>query len=548
MNSAPPPVTRTLRCRFAGCELDAGARELRREGLLRAVEPKALDLLVYLIEHRDRVVGKDELQDALWPGVIVTEGSLNQAVMKARRAIGDDSTRQSLIRTVARRGYRFVGELESAPRQASRDDAPLPEPPPVRFVRSGGVHLAWRTLGDGGTDILFQPGFVSHLDLRFRIPEMAAFDSALARQGRLLMFDKRGVGLSDRVGQPPTLEQGVDDMLAVMDAAGSRQAVLFGVSEGGPAAALLAALHPARCRALILYGSFAKGLRSADFPGAVPREVYDAWLERLLAGWGGPAGIELFAPSRAGDRVLAGAWAEYLRAAASPGGVRAVLEVLREIDVREVLPTIRVPTLVIHREGDRMIRVGAGRDMAARIPGARLAVVPGEDHWWFTGDTTPIHTAIASFIAGLEPTAGQAGPIDSLLAAVLCVEAADPSLLDALADLATRHHGRAWPAVGRRRLASFGGPTRALACARALRELARQRGLVLRAAVHAGEVTPCPSGLEGPALQAGWQLAACAAPGEILLSVTVRDLLPGSGLEFSELRNRLGPQCCRLVG
>jgi pimeloyl-ACP methyl ester carboxylesterase/DNA-binding winged helix-turn-helix (wHTH) protein len=385
--------------RFLDCEIDLAARELTRAGARERLEPKVFDLLALLLEHRDRVVSKDEIQDALWPGVVVTEASLDRTVMKARRAVDDDARRQAVIRTVPRRGYRFVAPLADSP---PRPFDPLRVEPeglsPVHFAVSGDAHIAWRTLGEGPLDILLAPGFVSHLDMHFRVRPVVRFDVQLARHGRLIFFDKRGCGLSDRPSRPPTVAQTVTDMAAVLDAAGSRRTLLFGVSESGPACALFAATYPKRTAALAVYGSFAKGSRSEDYPWLPPRDVYDRWVDQLVSEWGGPASIELFAPSAARDPEVREAWARYLRAAATPSGMRGILEALREIDVRDVLPRVRAPTVVLHRRDDQLVRSGAGEDFARRIPGARLRLLEGDAHWWFVGDTQPIIDEIAGLL------------------------------------------------------------------------------------------------------------------------------------------------------
>jgi pimeloyl-ACP methyl ester carboxylesterase len=305
-----------------------------------------------------------------------------------------------VIRTLPRHGYRFIATLaEPAPR---RFDPLRIEPDglsPVHFAVSGEGHIAWRTLGDGPVDILVAPGFVSHLDMRFGVRAVVRFDVQLARHARLIFFDKRGVGLSDRVSQPRTLAQTAADMAAVLDAAGSRRTVLFGVSESGPACALFAATYPERTAALAVFGSFAKGIRSEDYPWLPPREVYDRWVDQIVGEWGGPASIELFAPNESHDPEIREAWARYLRAAATPSGMRAILEAMREIDVREVLPAIRAPTVVMHRRGDRLVRYPAGEDFARRIPGARFRLLEGDAHWWFVGDTQPMIDEIAGLLA-----------------------------------------------------------------------------------------------------------------------------------------------------
>lgn len=386
--------------RFSGCELDLAARELRVSGEAHAIEPKAFDLLAYLLTNRERVISHDELMDALWPGVIVTEAALARTVMKARKAVGDDAGRQAVIRTVPKRGYRFVGQIDAA--GPHNDGTVQPDDlSPVQFARSGGVHVAWRSLGSGSPAILFVPGFVSHLDNRYEVPSLMRFEERLARDRRLVSFDKRGMGLSERVSYPPTLENTVADMVAVLDAAGIDQAVLFGVSEGGPATALFAATQPARTRGVIMYGAFAKGSRSKDYPWARPRRVFDAWVNEFIGAWGSPASLAYFAPNIAQDPEARAEWARYLRNAATPDSVRGILEALRDIDVRDVLPKIHAPTLVLHRRGDRIARWQAGEDMAGRITGARFRLLEGDDHWWFLGDSESVHVEIEAFLAAL---------------------------------------------------------------------------------------------------------------------------------------------------
>lgn len=387
---------------FGPCELDHAGRELRVDGEPRAIEPKAFDLLAYLLANRERVISHDELMDTLWPGVIVTEAALARTVMKARKAVGDDAGQQAVIRTVPKRGYRFVGQLgDSRPGFGIDSNAAPDDLSPVQFARSGGVHVAWRSLGSSTPAILFVPGFVSHLDNRYKISSLMRFEERLAHQRRLVTFDKRGMGLSERVSYPPTVDNTVADMVAVLDAAGIDQAVLFGVSEGGPATAKFAITQPARTRAVIMYGAFAKGSRSSDYPWARPRKIFDAWLEEFVGAWGSPASLEYFAPSMAQDPEARAEWAHYLRNAATPGSVRGILEALRDIDVRDVLPQIHVPTLVLHRRGDRIAKWQAGEDMANCIPGARFRLLEGDDHWWFLGDSEAILREIEDFLATL---------------------------------------------------------------------------------------------------------------------------------------------------
>jgi pimeloyl-ACP methyl ester carboxylesterase/DNA-binding winged helix-turn-helix (wHTH) protein len=371
---------------FVNRTLDPGLRELRVDGQLRDAEPKVFDLIEYLLRNRDRVVSKRELQEQIWPSVIVTEASLSRAIMKARKALDDQAQDAEIIRTVPRKGFRFIANVQEPVNSVFMADG-LSD---VHYVDNGGVHIAWRTLGDGPTDVFFAPGFVSHLDTRYRIRDIAEFDVRLAKNRRLITFDKRSVGLSDRIGDIPTIENTVSDMKAVLDAANCRKTTIFAVSESGPAACIFAARYPERVKSLILYGTFAKGLKDDHYPHMGSRESYDKWLKYMVSDWGKPVSLELFAPSVADNPLVQDAWARYLRSAATPGVMKGIIEALRDTDVRDILPDIRCPTLVAHRTGDRLIRVAAGKDLADRIPNAEFVELPGDDHWWFIGDAAGV--------------------------------------------------------------------------------------------------------------------------------------------------------------
>jgi DNA-binding SARP family transcriptional activator/pimeloyl-ACP methyl ester carboxylesterase len=269
---------------------------------------------------------------------------------------------------------------------------------PTSYASSEGIHLAYQITGSGSPDIVFVPGFISHVERFWGEPYLRAFLTALSEIGRLILFDRRGVGLSDRVGEKPTVEATANDIGAVMTAAGSRKAVLIGASEGGPGCIRFAATSPERLRGLILCGSLAKGSWADDYPFALTTAQYDTWLRRLIGQWGGPAEIETFAPALAGDRLAEAWYADLLRSASSPGAVRGVLEAMRDVDVRNLLPRLAVPTLVLHRTGDRAVRIEAGRYLAASISQARLVELPGNDHWIWVGDQARTLEEIRAFI------------------------------------------------------------------------------------------------------------------------------------------------------
>nr|WP_224031996.1 alpha/beta hydrolase [Paraburkholderia caribensis] len=317
---------------------------------------------------------------------------------------GDRTTAQRHLEALTQR---LRDELNAAPESETRAllDAgatlPIEDPPSTRYVSSGGVHLAFQTYGAGLVDVLVLPGFVSHVERVWEEPRCRAFLSALAGMGRLILLDRRGVGLSDRVGFNPNVDATAQDIGTVLDAAGSQKVVLFGASEGGPACIRFAVDHPNRVAGLILFASLAKGTATHDYPHALQASQYDMWLQQLVAGWGGPAGIETFAPSLSGDPQARAWWAGLLRAASSPGAIKGVLAALRDMDVRHLLGRISVPTLVLHRHDDRAVRIGAARHLVSHITQARFVELDGADHWPFAGDQQPVLDEIKQFVGSL---------------------------------------------------------------------------------------------------------------------------------------------------
>jgi class 3 adenylate cyclase len=428
------------------------------------------------------------------------------------------------------------------------------ELPEIRYARSGDVSIAYQVIGEGEHDIVFVPGFVSNLELVWQQPLWADFYERLAGLGRLIVFDKRGTGLSDRGGGIAPLETRMDDVRAVMDAARSERAALLGLSEGGPMTLLFAATYPARTTAVVVYGSRATYAWTPETPWKPSREEVLRELDSYVAGWGtrdaAANSIETWlAPSRAGDEELIAWWAAYCRSSASPGAVEALTRMNLEIDIRHVLPTIRVPTLVVHRAGDA-IPVQDARYLAERIPGARYVELPGSDHAIFI-DPDTIFEAVSSFLAeAWEGEAWEHEP-DRVLATVLftdivgstahAVELGDRrwrELLDAhdacvRRELA-RFRGHEVDMAGDGLFATFDGPVRAIRCASALGSAVRALGLELRAGLHTGEVELTDGGVRGIAVHIGARVAAAAGPGEVLVSSTVKDLVAGAGLAFED--------------
>ena len=421
--------------------------------------------------------------------------------------------------------------------------------PETRYAKSGDVHIAYQVLGEGPADLVFVPGFVSNVEATWTSPPRAEFFRRLASFSRLILFDKRGTGMSDRSSQIFTLEQRMADVLAVMDAAGSQRAALFGISEGGPMSFLFAASYPQRTSALVVYGSYAKRSWAADYPFGWQPGTWDTVLGNIERAWGTPQGINIgmWAPSIAGDEQRVSATAAYFRAAASPGAALAVMKMNREIDARDILPSVRVPTLILHRIGERVIDIENARYMAQRIPGARLVELPGVDHMPWFGDIEPLVQEVEEFLTGerhvAEPervlaTVQFTDIVQSTERAAALGDRKWRQLLEDFQSLVRenlRHwRGREIDTAGDGFLAAFDGPARAIRCAAAVRDSARSQGIEIRAGVHTGECEIIGDKLGGIAVHIGSRVAGKAAPGEIIVSQTVKDLVAGSGLSFAE--------------
>ena len=420
--------------------------------------------------------------------------------------------------------------------------------PETKYVQSGDVNIAYQVMGDGPRDLLIVPGFISHLEQAWDDRGYARFMQRLASFSRLIRFDKRGTGLSDRVAEMPSLEQRMDDVRAVMDAAGSKRAALFGVSEGGPMSILFSATYPERTAALILYGSIARGAWAPDYPWASKHDAeWEAWLDGLRKQWGGPFEIDWWAPSAAHDARFREWFAKHLRLGASPGAAASLLRMNGSIDVRDILPAIRVPTLVLHRVGDRAVNVQHGRYLAAHIPGARLVELSGDDHLWWVGDTDAIVNEVEEFLTG-ERHAPEA---DRVLVTVLFTDIVESTrraaelgdrrwhdLLDSHNALMQaeigRYRGRAVKSTGDGFLATFDGPARAIHCACAASREVHRLGIDIRCGLHTGEVELAAGDVTGIAVHTAARVLAEARPNEVWASRTVKDLVAGSRFRFAD--------------
>jgi pimeloyl-ACP methyl ester carboxylesterase len=420
--------------------------------------------------------------------------------------------------------------------------------PETRFTTNGGIALAYQVIGEGPRDLLFVPGFVSHLEYGWEDPAYARFLRQLATFSRLILFDKRGTGLSERVVNPPTLEQRMDDVRAILDAASCDRAAVLGVSEGGAMAALFAATYPERVTALILYGATIKYAWAPDFPWGMTPEEHEARNRTWTENWGQPLGLDALAPSVKDDPRFRQWWGKLLRIGGSPASIATNRRMNMEIDVRGVLPSIHVPALIINRAGDRRVPVAAARYAAALIPGARFAELPGDDHLWWVGDWAAVADEIEEFLTGARPVAEP----DRVLATVLFTDIVNSTQSAATlgdrrwADLLASHNmvveqevrryrGRVIKNMGDGILATFDGPARALQAAFAIRQEVRKLGIEIRGSLHTGEIELMDEDVGGMAVHIAARVLGQAQPDGIWSTRTVKDLVVGSGFRFSEV-------------
>ena len=417
--------------------------------------------------------------------------------------------------------------------------------PETKYAKSGNVNIAYQVVGNGPIDLVIVMGWVSNVEYSWEEPSLSNFLTRLSSFSRLIIFDKRGTGLSDRVSELPTLEQRMDDVRAVMDAAGSKSAALLGISEGGPMCALFAATYPERTLALIIYASYAKRIWDVDYPWAPTPEERAQVYKEVEENWGKPVGIESLAPSSMNDERFKNWWATYLRRSASPGDAVALLKMNTSIDIRNVLPVISVPSLVMHRIHDMDMDVEEGRYMAGRIPGARFIELEGRDHLPWSGNYNKILEEIEFFLTGeltqIEPERILATVLftDIVGSTDLAIELGDTKwhhLLQSHYDLVrkqlVRFKGKEIVTTGDGFLATFDGPARAIRCACAIRDSTTQQGIQIRAGLHTGECEVMHDNVGGIAVNTGARVMSKAGNNEVWVSSTVKDLVAGSGIQF----------------
>ncbi len=419
----------------------------------------------------------------------------------------------------------------------------------TRYAKTGDIHIAYQVFGDGPVDLVLATEFWHSIEVQWDQPELAAFLDRLGSFSRVISFDQRGSGVSDPVSlhELTSLDLWMDDIDVVMDEVGSESAVLYGIGGGGTMSMLYAATHPQRVSGLVLVNSFARLSRAPDYPFGRAPELEEQVFDVMRTGWGRGVFLDLVAPDRVGDEEFRAWWARYQRIGASPGTVLSMRKMLGAIDVRDVLPSIRAPTLVLHRAETTWNRVEHGRYLAEHIPGARLVEVPGVDHFSFLGDPEPILLETERFVAGIVGPPESDRQLSTVLftdivgSTKLAAEIGDQrwrELLEAQRVIVRkelgRFHGREIDTAGDGFFAAFEGPARAVRCARVLRDAVRPLGIEIRAGLHTGEVEVLQEGLAGVAVHIGQRVVAEAGPGEVLVSSTVKDLTAGSGLEFED--------------
>ena len=419
--------------------------------------------------------------------------------------------------------------------------------PDTHYVRTGGVSVAYQVVGDGPVDLVVVPGWLSNIEVFWEHPSVARFFRNLASFSRLILFDKRGTGLSDRITEAATLEERMDDVRAVMDAVDSSRAALFGYSEGAAMCALFAATHPDRTIALITYGGFSRRVQAPDYPWAPTKDEVIRSLEAMAADWGGPVGMDARMPSVAHDAMSRQWWAKYLRMSASVSAAVALSKANMEIDIRHILPSIRVPTLVLHGSKERHIPIGAARDLAQSIPASKFSIVESMDHVPYFDGADHVVQQIHDFLEGaptapiVESTVSTLMFTDIVGSTRMAIEKGDQRYADLLEahHAAVRkelsvHRGQEIETTGDGFLAAFDGPARSIRCAVEIIRSLKAIGITCRVGLHTGECEVRGGRLRGIALNIASRVSNLAPPGGVLVSQTVRDLVAGSGLHFTD--------------
>jgi pimeloyl-ACP methyl ester carboxylesterase len=435
--------------------------------------------------------------------------------------------------------------MEGSPIQAYGTPITRPE---TRYAKSGEVHIAYQVFGEGDLDLVLVPGFTTHIELLWEHEPTARFLAGLASFARVITFDRRGSGLSDPVVDAPTLEQRMDDVRAVMDAAGSERAALVGISEGVPMSILFAATYPQRVQALVCTGGMGRTTYAEDYPWGTPAQaLVDSGLELILPQWGDGSLVEVTAPSQADNQKSRAFYGRLERSTASPGMLRGLFQMFLDLDVRDVVPSVHAPALILHRTRDHLVNVRHGRWLAEHIPNARMVEFEGEDHGFWYESTEEWLGEVQEFLTG----ARAAPDVNRVLATVLFTDIVDSTRTASdlgdrrwrevleqhqreVREALGRFDGREVKSTGDGFLATFDGPARAIHCATAILQSAETAGIRVRAGLHTGECEVMGDDIGGIAVHIAARVSAQAEPRELLVSRTVKDLVAGSGIQFTD--------------
>jgi pimeloyl-ACP methyl ester carboxylesterase/DNA-binding winged helix-turn-helix (wHTH) protein len=527
---------------FAGLTLDMERLSLEHQHKQVDLRPKSFDVLHYLAENAGRIVAKDELIRKVWSGVSVTDDSVVHCINEIRNAIGDRD--RQIIKTIPRRGYLFAAPVVEAGTTVAAAPTPVSS---VNYAKSGEVHIAYRVWGDATSPLVFCPPFVTHVETLWTEPGAAQFLNSMGRFARVIWFDKRGTGMSDRADKMPSMDERVDDVRAVMDAVGVERATIMGPSEGGSLAAYFAATHPQRCEGLILYGAF------ASFTSWLQtEEALQQFLHYIDMSWGSGASLPMFAPSMAGNVAFTEWWGRVERFGASPADAMALMRLNSQIDITGILPSIRVPTLVVHRTADPAINIEGGRQLAARIPNARLVELSGVDHFpWLGENADEILRLFEEFMTG-----PRTAPIlDRVLTTVMVAEIVgsttrplnggrqylqSPTAAHNLIvrDVIAGFRGRQFKMIGKSIVATFDGVSRAVQGGLALKNALARFCAAACIVIHVGEVEVSGTEVRGAAVDVAVGIVRSLDCDEVVVSRTVRDLVAGCNLTFEELGTR----------
>lgn len=524
---------------FDHFKVDSTSFEVWRDEARLEVQPQVMELLIMLIENRGRVVSREEIFNQIWKNRVVSDTTLSSRIKSLRKLLGDDGVQQKFIRTIHGRGFRFHAEvaetrdIQFAPAENLKSPSTF-KLPKTHYARSGNVHIAYQQFGSGPLDLVFVPGFVSHIDNYWAEPGFADWLTSLGRLARVVIFDKRGTGLSDTVAELPGFDVRMDDVRAVMDAVKLDKAFIMGISEGGSLASLFAAMHPDRCNGLILYGAFAKFTS-----WYATREELLGLFDYVESAWGSGQSLPAFAPSMAGDPEFTEWWGKFERLGGTPGAVIALMEMNSQIDITDILPSIHAPTLVIHRTEDVLIDIEAGRLLGSTIPGAQYIELPGADHLPWVGNTDLITDAIGKFLHGIEYPAEQ----NTTLATVLCIEfkfdepdgeqeALQADIFSAIDHYRDLFRGTDLKCLEPAGMYSFDGPARAIYCSLEMLKKFKSFDFECQIGIHIGEVAIDTNNDDNLTIRTTRELCSLAGVNQVLVSRTITDLVSGSGIEF----------------